>query len=106
MNGTVVGNHKIEAVLFIPKSKRGIKAQNNLYIRNFPKAWPQAKIEEFIQTAFGEYGEITSKGIHFSNKANSFYAFVCFADSSNAQKILVDFEHHEIEDQKLYLNFA
>lgn len=108
MNGLELGGHTIEAGMFIPKAKRGIKTQNNLYVRNFPKEFNKEQVEEFIKESFGVFGEITSKGIFFSDPASSYYAFVCFSDSENAKNALEQLNDHQIEgtESKLYVNYA
>lgn len=40
-----------------PKEKSEIKkAKNNIYVKNFPKSWDEAKLKE----VFGKYGTIKS----------------------------------------------
>mmetsp|Transcript_30593 Transcript_30593/g.30053 ORF Transcript_30593/g.30053 Transcript_30593/m.30053 type:complete len:84 (+) Transcript_30593:585-836(+) len=69
-----MNNDKCVALEFKPKDKRDFhKAFNNVYVKNFPMEWDEAKVREL----FGQYGSISSCVLMVSDQ-NLKFAFVCY----------------------------
>merc|ERR1712185_473940 len=59
----------------------------NLYVKNMPRSWDDAKIKE----VFSEYGTVTSTLVQKDAKGRTF-AFVNFEDSESAKKAIEGLE--------------
>lgn len=71
---------------FAPKERREIrKSFNNIYVKNFPETWDEAKLREI----FGKYGTIKSvalkKAIVPSQDKESAFAFICYESSEDKE---------------------
>jgi len=62
-----------------PKDRRELrKIHNNIYVKNFPNTWDEAKLKEI----FGKYGEISSIKMMSTKREgqaeDSKFAFICY----------------------------
>jgi RNA recognition motif-containing protein len=55
------------------------KIFNNIYVKNFPVEWEEAKLRE----VFGQYGNIKSLIRMVNAENNAPFAFICFDDPEN-----------------------
>lgn len=79
-----------------------------MYIKQFPQAWKEPEIEDFITKNFGIYGTISSMGVFDDKNIQKFYAFVAFEEQEFAQTALVELQDHAFEghEEKLYIAYA
>ena len=109
MNNNKLGEKNISVSMFLPKNKRqNPYAKSNLYIKQFPQAWKEPEIEDFITKNFGIYGTISSMGVFDDKNIQKFYAFVAFEEQEFAQTALVELQDHAFEghEEKLYIAYA
>lgn len=109
MNLMNVREKIIEVQKFVPKAKRAKPKQCNLYIKNFPDGWDEARCEAYIKSTFGgKYGMIQQMKVGTDNKLNKKYAFVLLETEDLAQQALKEMNNIVIEDtnEKLYVNLA
>lgn len=74
----------LDVLPYNPKDKKDIrKLFNNIYVKNFPASWDEAK----LKSIFGKYGNISSIKIMTAKKDEdsdeSKFAFICFLDSND-----------------------
>ena len=110
MNGSEISGQKVVAEIFVPSSQRDRPGLCNLYIKDFPEAWQQPKIEEWLAEEFKKYGEIKSKAAFIDQNHKKFYAFVALDTPEGATKAQQEMNGKEIEDGEnkstLYVNIA
>ena len=78
LNGKILNDKAISVSRFVHRSKRvhNINPNNNLFIRNFPVNWNEAKIRSFIDETFKIFGETGSIGICWDRNHNRHYVYV------------------------------
>ena len=110
LDGKKIYEKEVKVVKFVPRSKRPTNSQrNNLYLKNFPKDFDEPKIREFIQSSFGEYGDIGCIGIFRDKKLGLYYAFVAFKNGEEAKEAVSALNGHDfsgLADGNLYVDFA
>merc|ERR1712224_125402 len=82
VNGMQIGEKTVHVSAFLKNTERTpaeITNYTNLYIKNMPDGWDEAKLKEI----FGAYGEISSSVLMSDSKERKF-AFVNFAESAAA----------------------
>jgi RNA recognition motif-containing protein len=79
-----------------------------LYIELFPEHYTTENVANFINTEFSKYGKITSKGEFLDSKTKRCYAFVAYADPSEAKAAFEALNNYVFENatDKLYVNYA
>jgi len=104
----------IEALPYNPKDRREIrKAYNNIYVKNFPDNWDEAKLREI----FGKYGTIKSlvvlKTLREGQDKEVAFAFICYEDPKDkeigprcAAAAVNDLHEKEFEGKKIYVREA
>lgn len=103
-----------EILPYTPRDKKDIrKVFNNIYVKNFPVSWDEAK----LRSIFEKYGPISSLIIQTAKKDDqspeSKFAFICFNDPSNLEvgpasaSRAVEQEHDKVYDgQNIYVKEA
>jgi polyadenylate-binding protein len=83
VNGMQIGDKTVEVTSFLKRGDREGPSKNytNIYTKNFPNDWDEAKISE----VFGQVGAVTSTCVMSDQKDRKF-AFINFADSESAKK--------------------
>ena len=110
MNGEEISGQKVVAEIFIPSSQRDRPGLCNLYVKDFPEAWEQTKIEEWLTENFKQYGEIKSKAAFIDKNHKKYYAFVALDSAEGATKAQQEMNGKEIVDGEnksiIYVNIA
>lgn len=110
MNGEEISGQKVVAEIFIPSSQRDRPGLCNLYVKDFPEAWEQTKIEEWLTENFKQYGEIKSKAAFIDKNHKKYYAFVALDSAEGATKAQQEINGKEIVDGEnksiIYVNIA
>ena len=101
MNEKEINGSKIMIHKFIPSSKREKPTNSNLYIKNFPEKWTEEEILKYIDTEFGKYGEIISKGTFKDTKIERFYSFVAFKEEEHADQAVKELHDKVFEGEEL-----
>eukprot|EP00927_Polykrikos_kofoidii_P082222 TRINITY_DN810_c0_g5_i1.p1 TRINITY_DN810_c0_g5~~TRINITY_DN810_c0_g5_i1.p1 ORF type:complete len:701 (-),score=127.01 TRINITY_DN810_c0_g5_i1:206-2308(-) len=85
VNGMQIGDKTVEVTSFLKRGDREGPSKNytNIYTKNFPNDWDEAKISE----VFGQVGAVTSTCVMSDQKDRKF-AFINFADSESAKKAI------------------
>jgi polyadenylate-binding protein len=85
------------------------KAKNNIYVKNIPDTWTDAKLKE----VFGAYGNISSAIL--MNHANGKFGFICFQDPNGkdhnygpqcGMKAVEALNGKKFDDKELFVTFA
>jgi polyadenylate-binding protein len=76
----------LEVLPYNPRDRREVrKAYNNIYVKNFPDTWTEAKLREI----FGKYGTIKSLVVMKKQREGqdheSAFAFICYEDPSDKE---------------------
>merc|ERR1719199_1040482 len=95
-----IGENTVTVERYTKPSERDAEPKDftNLYVKNMPKSWDEAKLKEM----FAEYGTVTSTLLQKDPKGRSF-AFVNFEDAESAKKAIEALEgkdHRTDEDKK------
>jgi len=83
VNGMQIGGKTVEVSQFVKRGDRdkpNVDNYTNLYVKNFPDSWDEAK----INSEFGEFGTVTSMALRDDNKGRKF-AFVNFETTEQAK---------------------
>jgi len=78
-----IGGKTVEVSQFVKRGDRdkpNVDNYTNLYVKNFPDSWDEAK----INSEFGEFGTVTSMALRDDNKGRKF-AFVNFETTEQAK---------------------
>lgn len=84
VNGMQIGEKTVEVSQFVKRQDRekpDVVNYTNVYIKNFPDSWDEAKVNE----EFGAFGSITSMALRADARGRK-YAFVNFDTTEEAQK--------------------
>jgi len=100
-NGKILNGQAITVENFQPEKQRGKKEIKNLYINNFPATWDKERIEKFLETEFGKFGPITSKGVYLHEKSGKFSAFTAFEELEHAEEAMKKMNDTELDGTKL-----
>lgn len=104
----------LDIVPYQPKDRRDIrKGFNNIYVKNFPENWDEAKLKEI----FGKYGTIKSLAVMSAlipgQDKKAPFAFICYEDPNNkeygpkcALAAVQSENEKEYEGQKIYVKEA
>lgn len=102
-----LGESTLDIAQFLPKSKRGGNSKANLYIRDFKDSIDtEEKVRTFLNTTFGEYGNIKSLFIKLDEKKSKYFAFVCFEEVQSAEKAKEELHGHDFDGVQLLVAFA
>jgi len=96
LNGKILNDKAISVSRFVHRAKRvhNINPNNNLFIRNFPQDWTEAKIRSFLDETFKNFGETISVGICFDGNHDRHYAFVAYTNAEDAKNA-----HDQMNDE-------
>jgi len=98
VNGMQIGEKTVEVSHFVKRGDRGkpdVENYTNLYIKNLPEDWDEAK----ISSEFGDFGSITSMAVRADNKGRKF-AFVNYEESEQAKKCVEAMHMKEMRSQE------
>mmetsp|Transcript_66592 Transcript_66592/g.205920 ORF Transcript_66592/g.205920 Transcript_66592/m.205920 type:complete len:643 (+) Transcript_66592:144-2072(+) len=98
VNGMQIGEKTVEVSQFVKRGDRekpDIENYTNLYIKNLPEDWDEAK----INSEFGSFGNITSMAVRADNKGRKF-AFVNYEESEQAKKCVEAMHMKEMRSQE------
>jgi polyadenylate-binding protein len=97
VNGMQIGEKTVIVSPFLKRNERDstVTLYTNLYIKNFPQDWEEAKVKE----VFGGYGEITSAFVTEDAKGRKF-AFVNFAESEAALKCVEEMHDKDLRTEE------
>jgi polyadenylate-binding protein len=93
--------NKLVIEYFVPSSERVQPECKNLYMNSFPTDWSKEKIEEYVNTEFSKFGEITCKAVMKEERTGKHYAFVAYNESESAAKAIEAMNGLEIENERL-----
>lgn len=102
-NGREINGQQVSVEKFIDPATRAKTEPTNVYIKNFPAAWDKERVEGFVKSEFGRFGEITSSGVYQNDKLKAFYAFVAFSDPKSCAEAIKHLNEREMEETKLYV---
>jgi len=94
VNGMQIGDKTVEVTTFVKRAERDTPAvtnYTNLYIKNFPQDWDEAKIQE----VFGAYGTVTSMCVMNDAKDRKF-AFINYETTESAQKCVEEMHDKDL----------
>lgn len=110
MNGADISGQKVVAEIFVPSSQRDRPGLCNMYIKDFPESWDQAKIETWLEEEFSKFGTIQSKAVFVDKNHQKFYAFVALDTPESATNAQQAVNGQEIKDGEassvIYVNIA
>jgi polyadenylate-binding protein len=83
VNDMQIGEKTVSVEKYTKATERDTEPKDftNLYVKNMPRSWDEAKIKE----VFGEYGAVTSTLVQKDPKGRTF-AFVNFEEAESAKK--------------------
>merc|ERR1719171_711471 len=89
VNGMQIGENTVTVEKYMKSTERDSEPKEftNLYVKNMPRSWDEAKIKEM----FAEFGTVTSTLVQKDPKGRSF-AFVNFEDCESAKKAIEGLE--------------
>lgn len=102
-NGREINGQKIQVERFVSQKNRDKDECKNLYVKNFPAAWDQPRVEQFLDAEFAKFGAIDSKGVYECKQVGKFYAFVAFQDPKVGFEAVRKLHNLELEGEKLYV---
>merc|ERR1719353_2772960 len=93
VNGMQIGENTVTVERYTKPSERDAEPKDftNLYVKNMPKSWDDAKIKE----VFAEYGAVTSSLVQKDPKGRTF-AFVNFEEAASAAKAIEALEGKDL----------
>lgn len=110
MNGKEINGQTVVAEIFVPSSKRERPGLCNLYVKDFPEAWDQERIEKWLDEEFTAFGKIQSKAAFIDKNHKKYYAFVALDSPEVATKAQEAIHGKEIKDGEntstIYVNLA
>ena len=110
MNGAEISGQEVVAEIFVPSSQRDRPGLCNMYIKDFPETWDQAKIETWLDQEFTKFGKIQSKAVFVDKNHKKFYAFVALDSPESATNAQQAVNGQEIKDGEtssvVYVNIA
>jgi polyadenylate-binding protein len=72
------------------------KAFNNVYVKGFPVEWTEENLEDLFKT----FGKIQNVAImRDGTGVSKGFGFVCFEDSTSAEKATQHYQRHETKDE-------
>merc|ERR1719352_21922 len=100
VNGMQIGEKTVTVEKYLKTTERDSEPKDftNLYVKNMPRSWDEAKIKE----VFEEYGKVTSTLVQKDPKGRSF-AFVNYEEADSAKKAIEALEGKDLrtdEDKK------
>jgi len=115
LNGMEFRGSKLEVRSFVASKNRTVD-KTNIYIKNFPDQWDQARVEKALSEVFGKFGAITCSGVKEHKTMlgeRKFYAFVAYETEEAANKAIeelhqkfLDPENKQEGQEPLYVVFV
>jgi polyadenylate-binding protein len=115
LDGMEFRGKKLEVRNFVSSKNRAVN-KSNIYIRNFPLQWDQARVEKELKDTFGKFGAITCSGVKEHKTMlgeRRFYAFVAYETEEAAKKAIaemhekfIDPENKQEGQEPLYVVFV
>jgi len=103
LNGYRLKEKDITCHEFVPKDKRVIRNNTNLYIKGLPAKSSKDEVQNLINQEFSKYGTILSHMAQQS-KDGKWFAFVCYQDSKSAEEAIKNLHgSHVMGDEPLYV---
>ena len=106
-NGKVLCDRELVVEKYIPARMRTKPETKNVYIKNFPAGWDEARVNRFIDESLKTLGEVSCSGVY--SKHGSFYAFVAYEKVEDARKAIETFNGWREDGQSgepLYVGLA
>jgi len=94
VNGMQIGEKTVQVCKFVKRGDRDkpdVTNYTNLYVKQFPAEWDEAKLAE----VFAAYGPVASTAVRSDTKGRHF-AFVNFENSDDAQKCVEEMHKKDI----------
>lgn len=108
-NGNSIDEYEVFVGPFVRRQERaGQSNWTNLYVKQFPVTWDEAKIKEI----FSEFGQVASVFVQREDTKSKGFGFVNFVEHESAEKALKELANKSFEDPtegttfELYVNKA